>query len=155
MVCRLRMKNVVFDKVRTNYTARAHRRGTFIFDTEVRFYDKNDQLHGYSVIVHFQPDTSRYFLHNMFRFDGEPQDRAQAIKSALQEAKENQARNTLSNKNLLDQDVLNDIIEHFVRHLAAFETWGINKNGYPYKRVKGVGRYIIYFQEPLNLEADE
>jgi hypothetical protein len=146
-ILRLRRSDVNFLYVRTTYNAIRHRRGTFYFQTIIKFFDEEEELRKYRVIVTFQPDVSAYFLHNIFITAEE--DRAEALKQTLYEARENQARNKLSDIGLLDTDKMQSITNRFINCVNSIETWGENKNGYPFKRLEGFGRYVMNIESAI------
>jgi hypothetical protein len=148
-IIRLRRSEVEFLRVRTRYQSQRHRRGTFYFQTVLRFYesDEAESPLRYRTIINFQPDASAYFLHNIFLTNQD--DRAKAIQEALHEARENYARNELSVVQLLDPEKMQEIITRFIVSVNSIETWAENRNGYPYKRLEGFGRFIINIEEAI------
>lgn len=146
-ILRLRRSDIAFLYVRTQYEAQRHRRGTFYFKTIIKFFDEEDNMRKYRVIVTFQPDVSAYFLHNIFTTDEE--DRAKTIKTALYEAKESHSRNQLSDINLLDPEKMKTITDRFIKSVNSIDTWGANKNGYPLKRLEGFGRFVMNIEEEV------
>lgn len=146
-IVRLRRRDVEFLYVRTRYNAKRHRRGTYYFKTIIKFFDEDGEQQRYLTTVTFQPDNNSYYLHNVFLTEEE--DRAAAIAQALNEAKENQAKNQLSAHSLLDGKKMQIIKDRFIKSVNSIETWGENRNGYPFKRLEGFGRYYLNIEESI------
>ncbi|WP_282784678.1 hypothetical protein [Phaeodactylibacter xiamenensis] len=146
-IIRKRVRDIRFLHVTTTYHAQRHRRGTFVFETILKYTDEDGEIRGYETIVNFQPDDRRYYLHHLFLT--EEADRAQAIKEALRAAKETQGYNRLSDESLLDAEGMHDIRSTFVQALNDIELWVENRNGYPFKKLKHFGRFWLNLQRSV------
>lgn len=146
-IIRKRVRDIHFTHVTTKYNAQRHRRGTFVFETVLKYSDEDEEIRGYETIINFQPDSSRYYLHNLF--ETEEGDRAQAIKEALKAAKESQTYHKLSDESLLNPELMQEIKATFVQALNDIELWVENRNGYPFKKLKGFGRFWLNLQRSV------
>jgi hypothetical protein len=146
-IIRKRVRDINFKEVTTKYHAQRHRRGTFVFETVLKYSDEEGEIRGYETIINFQPDDSRYYLHNLFQT--EEGNRAQAIKKALKAAKASQSYNKLTDESLFDPDLMDEIKGTFVQALNDIELWVENRNGYPFKKLKGFGRFWLNLQRSV------